>query len=510
MANFAIPFALGNPGIALIAADHALSYAYGGYYAATKILVGLGVTVGLPLTAGFLLSGSPAQQKKKHHQALAEIKRIMPVQYPDKGTMANMSYGSGMPGISNPQFVTSIRGSKSRYGKKRRKNLRNAWYELNKENNWRLTRWQTFADQGFTNGLGPIPCSTWTPFLSDSKHLPCYAFRLTSTVGELKQPSNDTVNIVDPIVPYRLTFDTVPNAYGWLPMNENYIQNYNPGGLVRRWNNDVIEDSGVAPNGALIGFRHMWSRARMTFYAQTNTPTVWTIRLVKFRADLASAGPASQARRSSDNVTINVYPDGIQGVQKEATITDMYDHLFSGGSTHPNMKQRRRNDDGEGYQPYSVLKTEKVFVPAREVTDGTAGVRISHDLFFRNDRHYKTNASYDNVDQGNTVGSYDYYDTADTMTACPMVKPEDEVWLMITNECYTQEFATVDDSFQQASTNVPTFDMVLENKWQWNATDTIRPRTINNPPAEGAALLETTDPTPEVTKETTEPTEATV
>lgn len=383
------------------------------------------------------------------------------------------------------QYIAAVRNSRSKYGKKRRKNLRNAWYELNKGTEKIWSRFQTFRDNGFADAIGPVPC-TLTQQTGGNLRLPFYAFRLSSLpCGYTALQTNTQLT---PIVGYQLVREPPPvppatgdRVYKWQRLDNSVLTNkgFTDSTLVNMY--DVYESRGTSeyPVGAsgaknqnvpdCVGFRHEWSDIRMTMYPQTKLPTDWTVRLVKWKDDLPTYPPSEGWTANGTATTVYSHTYAASG-QRAADVTTMWDSYFGGKFLHPNNINNSVQTD-YGKLPFVLLRTEKFYVPSREQTTADAPARLLHKFFFRNDRQYNSTLNTQTIiENPATVASYNYIDSNKVSSAAvadekpwqssPFTTPGDEVWLVIEAKSF-KEFR--DQAYPKVDAEVPTFDLMIRN-----------------------------------------------
>lgn len=398
-------------------------------------------------------------------------------------------------GVEDEQYVAAIRNCRSRYGKKRRQNLRNAWLELNKDKRTVWSRFQTFKLNGFADALGPFTAA----FVNTGTYvqLPVYCFRLTSfPQARVLGPSN-----IDgaPMVMYALTRSTFGSSnavYTWQRVNSAIVNNERGNGnQVNTW--DVYKADGESKTNVLHGFRHKWTDIKMTFYPQTKLPCDWTVRLVKFKDGLTYY-PPGEVIDSENNPTI-IYNSVGPTAPESADVTMMWDSYFGGKILHPHNTQPV-STSAYGKYPFVPLRTEKVYVPAREQTTNEAPTRVLYKHFFQNDRHYDSRIQSDaRFDNPSTVGSFTYIDEnkidGTKIESSPLAVPQDEVWLMV--EATGYKTSTTDAILGTPTTEYPTFDICMKNCHSYQEGDLGGHVTQYPEP-----LAKIVDPIQEPTKET--------
>lgn len=377
------------------------------------------------------------------------------------------------PSGEDVQYVAAVRNTRSKYGKRRRKNLRNAWIQLENSKQTILSRFQTFRTNGFAEAVGPIPCVYGNYNNDDTKYqaMPLYCFRLSSLpYGQQALPSGSTTALLSPLIGYQLCRQSVTTSnavYYWREIPAPYLQN--PGSATQTNTYDIYKTDGVqndwvsATYPKVHGFRHEWSDIRMTMYPQTGLPTDWQVRLVKWKEELPAYPPSDGFTSAAVRQTVYSAQNAPAG-QRAADVTMMWDKYFGAKILHPHNVQDMTKTE-YGTLPFVPLRTEKFYVPAREQTTSEAPARILHKHFFRNDRHYNT-TSHSNTRENNpaTVASFNYIDEniegENNADYSPFVTPGNEIWLMVESICYKEAA----ESTPPAGAGLPTFDLMIKNK----------------------------------------------
>lgn len=395
--------------------------------------------------------------------------------------------GSGGMNIPDPQFVSQVRNARSKYGRRRRHNLKNAWYELDKNRTYYDWTWQTFKNNGFQSATGPITACYNRSSEGASAVLPAMAFRLSAFPGANVARNN----VAYPELAYRLLQEN-PNVtsgtsfYKWERISSGEVQNNPQGGV--HYNNPLVtkitgQETGLLEN--LQGFRHHWSRCDMTFYPQNNIPTKWHIYLCKWKAD-NNSWPESECRTNTGAlVTEHFHPD--EGT-RNSVLADQWTSYWQGKILHPNNKESRQSNQS-GKLPFNILKHDIIDVPARNSNDQ---IRVLHRLFFRNDRQYKTgkNLALDARAYNNQNGTFNVRVDEDANTFGLFPDPLDQVWLLITCECFTTtDFISLGNIPTNGS--VPTFDIKIRAKCSVLESDRRENSGLNLPGRDDLAFVAT-------------------
>lgn len=421
------------------------------------------------------------------------------------------SYASGSyEQNENPQYVATVRNTKSAYGRKRRRNLRNAWRDIEKSRSTVLSRFQSFPNVGLASAIGTYPLVFEDLTDTVNKEFPCYVFRLTSMPFGKYQPDAATTAIAyQPVVSYRLkSLQTVANGADEYYFSRD-IDSYqlNPGGTGKKNVFQEIERTGDTlslgtQDDGLKSFRHEYSNIKMTLYPQSDLGCTFTVSLCKFKPEFP-AWPYSSAFPQSSTTPIDIYKhsDPIVNSQKQAAVTAMWDKYFSGKLKHPHNTMRTPTGTE---RPFTVLREESFFVPSRDPGDGPS-TRVLKKLFFRNDRSYNSLTPRTGIQEGlgigagNVVGTYQYYQVPVGELGSPMCRPEDEVWLMVTASGFKPRTGP---SPSPANVAYPSFDICIENKHSFLPSDIYEPPVRGTPiiPPTAAEFVEpllvSTDPTP--------------
>lgn len=467
--------------------------------------VGFAINDAYSVLRQFGLSGGGSNRASKRQRTTASVRVA--------GSRTNTMRNSRDIGVSDPQYVASIRNSKSKYGKRRRENLRNAWYELSKSKHRVWSRFQSFLDNGFAESLGPMKCifnqSGTSPsgVPSTNSWLPMYCFRLSS----LPSGHVDTVggNLqVSPTVCYQLRVEgsvgTVNRNYVWQRTNIN-PQLKNTGSETEPKNHYTMTKAlgaDVNPEGIMgrvphvNAFRHEWSSIKMTFYPQTSLPVEWKSMLVKFKEDIPSFPPSEGVVIGPEGTPGSIYtaytgPTSTEVVgDKAAAVTSMWDQYWSGQLLHPHNTDKNHVKTGYGKYPFSVLREERHFLPAREAGTDGAPTRVMHKHFFRNDRQYNSFSANDLRDTNrDTLATYNYMQDkypngVRGQGNSPFTTPGDEIWLIVQARGYKQ-VNTTNELQNELGPTVPSFDFVIKNCHSYNLGD--QRTAFVNPGIEAAA-----------------------
>lgn len=384
-------------------------------------------------------------------------------------------------GGENVQYIAAVRNTDSRYGKKRRKNLRNAWFELLKSRQVTKSRIQAFATNGFAEAIGPFDLR-YNNVPTVNAILPVTIFRLTSFPVAKQANGTSVWQQFQPMCAYRLqrSVEGATDAkYTWNNLNAaGFWPNRGTDTIANTW--DVFQTNGGdmrTPENptALKGFRHDWTSVKMTMYPQTQLPCEFIVRLVKFKPELPD-WPASDGYRAPATVE-SIYSDvGGAAGERISETTMMYDSYFGGKILHPHNTQSVAKSPN-GKLPFKILREERFYLPAREQTNPEAPTRLLHKFFFRNDRHYNTRQSKNIRNQNlQTLANFNYIDENKTSfnasaDCSPFVSPEDEVWLWVEAVSF-KRFETTASDPSQGAPNVPSFDIMMINSHSYTEGDT--------------------------------------
>lgn len=400
------------------------------------------------------------------------------------------------------QYVAAIRNSRSKYGKKRRKNLRNAWRELEKDKTSIWSRYQIFRTNGFAEALGPMPCVMHRAADTASSYMPFYAFRLSSLpIGAQSTPGFNE-RALKTITGYRLVRNPASGSsnpvYYWAKIPNALITNNGaPNNHLNTF--EVTKQTGMGGKGdtylkrvpIVNGFRHEWSDVRMTFYPQTSLPTDWTVRLVKWKDDIPTYPPSAGYVNDNTYTEQKVYEHtNVPSGNRASDVTNMWDSYFGAKFLHPHNTNPSSATE-YGKLPFVPLRTEKFYVPAREQTTTEAPCRLLHKFFFRNDRHYNSATQRKIVNENlNTVGKYTFIDEntrPDADNTSPFVTPGEEIWLTIEARSFKINSTSGEDNAPTAAD--PSFDIMMRSKHSYKNSDVYEPITAEPapPPPPGEA-----------------------
>lgn len=420
-------------------------------------------TADLPLQVAYYGSAVAAAGISSY---LGKRKRDMPRTDLIRDSAMSEATGYGQErNIENVNYDAAIRSSRSRYGKKRRRNLRNAWYELNRSTAKIWSRFQSFSDNGFPGHIGPFPCVKSDTLTKT--YYPMFVFRLSSLPSALFTNGNNNVSLRTPLVAYQLYSN--PNGftnrrYEWERIDNSY--HTNKGSTVSENAYTVVNSTrpstATTSNVFTNRFRHTYSDIALTLYPQQQLPTDYTVRLVKFNEEQTCFPPGEGY--VGQTVTISqdyVQPSFPVGTEQVENTTQQWDRYWAGKLLHPHNRDTCMGSSAYGKLPFIPLRTEKFYLPSLEQTTG-ADTRLLHKFFFRNEREYNSKIVNTIVgDNDATTDSYNFYrnKNAEPTDASPYCTPGDEVWLMID----AVSFKRADVHPVAVGSSYPSFDIVIRN-----------------------------------------------
>lgn len=381
-------------------------------------------------------------------------------------------------GYEDPQFTIGVRNASTRYGRRRRKNLRNAWYEINKEQSQIWSRMQTIFPTGFTAALGPVP-AVYNDGDANNDFFPMYLMNMTSLPSARYNLGGAEYESFYPEVFFQLYRQKSTKNFNWATVPQGYhvssdhiVATGEPG---PRWAWRKVKQVGGELLGqqGLIRYRHKYFSGKFTLYPQNSLGVKWHFAIVKFPAKYDAGPPLRGWGGPTPTPTTDIYvptPDA-----KTISENNMcWESFWSDKLFHPNNKDPAFLREIERKLPFTIMKHEEVFVPARDGTDQP--VRILKDFFWMNDREYNTAQADDMPGVANhPVNDYTKTSGWDTeqfrKMGSPFANPEDICYLAIWCESYN---AVTQEHGFPTSANVPTFDFVFQNKHVFNHDQDIR------------------------------------
>jgi len=381
----------------------------------------------------------------------------------------------------DPNFIVGVRNSKTAYGKRRRRDLKNAWSELDKSRATVVTRYQSFADDGFANGLGThalVYNPTYEPGgvgTGVKQIFPMYAFLLNAYPSCRYTTVGGTANVVfKPRIGWNLR--RLPNVSGTERGTYYWDQELVTANLANHTSSPPNTNSIVALTGWdpadqrwIKGFRHIWSDIRLTFYPRNSLATHVDIYLAKFKEE-DCAFPFSVGCDNAGTDTTVYQHTQLPASEKLQLTAAGWDAHFGGTMTHPH--NTNENPDKTN-RPFKILKHERLFLPARsfEGDDGRPTVRVLKKLFWRNDRRYDTRVPQGTLDtQADLVGSYEHGAATAREQSCPFPRVDDQVFLIIEGAPYGAQGLTPGTAPTPLHIS---FDICMRNKYETRMGDRV-------------------------------------
>lgn len=403
--------------------------------------------------------------------------------------------GNERPG--DAEYVAQYRNQRSTFGRKKRYTLRKIKRELRQHDTQIFSRFQTFKENGFQDGIGGQICS-FVEFQNPAAKegfFPFQIFDVTSLYGGLMHDklSRRADRPTMPIRAYQLGFNVSNqdareyHRYGWLPLNKTVnsaAHNIRPAALIPQSTFDEVnvavptdttrmEGSVNFPLAADLhvprceGFTHCWSDIQMVLYPQTSLPTKWHVALISFPDDLvpnisdsppATAGPPlthfEKSTINNEMITFpNLGPDEAYSVKRSAAQqNEDYDNLdyrwqafWSGKLQNPinrDTSASRGPNATDSRLPFKIIKHESFMQPARDNPQfGGQAQRLIKKLFYRRDWTFppSENASGPQIEQGDALMNLNTIQTANgsyDIHSSPYPKPSEIVYLAVWCEHY--------------------------------------------------------------------------
>lgn len=416
-----------------------------------------------------------------------------------------------MEQFEETDYTETVHHSRTKYGRPMRRNLRNAWKQLNADMKHIYCRYQSIATNGFRDGLGTfrLTYDTFLPNAAISPNVaaaPLWAFELNCLPTGFMQTQDgggNNVLRVTPRVGSRLVLDGT--GYGTWTHDQVDLFERNLSGTVPQPNSYDIVEQDVRPMHH--HYQHNWSDIKLTLYPQKGLPGKIMVSLVKFDPDLYTWPPARGNSFTTEGVAAayshyfyDATGDSATEIEDNRVTWNEYLH---GKALHPNFRRERVN--GVNRRPFTVLRQEVIDMPARDgPSNGT--YRVLKNLFFRNDRVYNVSNTED-VPVSNPIltgwdpGNRQYVGSASVWT-----KNEDRIFLLVEGVPYA---AQTTSPVTSVTDTMMSFDIVIRNKFTIRDSDTAvvvensnQPPTndIIGPPAEELATI-SEEPTTELVAE---------
>lgn len=452
----------------------------------------------------------------------------------DGGTVVTQEYGSkpmdceaGMGATSKPddrQYISIIRSQRNRFGRKKRFTKAVIKHMLTRDQFVVRSRFHTFQDNGYQNGVGGVQITMKEPNANDKcGTFPFMIYDVTSLAGA----AYDTTGLVLPVRQYQLAYSTSNSAlkeyktFGWLPMTR---MNRSASDMLDQTNGAFggravavpVETHGYHPNqrpfqigtGNITylpyaqGFTHNWSNIEMIMYPQSNIPVKWHVALINFpkrllkgdSGECVTAGPPleyySQGGVQASLLSTTAY-DARRTSNSDATdnLDLRWQKFFSGKLFNPiNRDTSAVGADmsmGNGL-PFNIIEHESFMQPARDHPDfaGTAQ-RLIKKLFYRREWEFNPTKGLQAAKQGDALANFATVQTNSNSSAAgsrssAYPNPNEITYLAVWCEHFktTTNGRTLDEeavSFNLGGPDLPSFDLVVNMKHTlstWNVAKT--------------------------------------
>lgn len=373
----------------------------------------------------------------------------------------------------NPQFIAEVRNSYSKYGRPRRRNLRNLWREDDKGTNTVWARQQSFSTDGWPTGIGPAKAVYGTANATYDT-MPFFMWDVTSFPAASYY--NQTLSLQEtarPVMCYQLKRNKVAGDYYFDAINSAYLANGGEHNLPV-WTKTKQRSTGSNPV-IVDSWRHKYARLKLTMYPSASSPVKWNIALIKFPQWPKQVGiPYNQYYNETNTARLDSLKS-YDNVEFFSGITKQWDKFFSGKLLHPNAEDKIMQDPDMPVLPFSILKKEEMYQPSESVTS-TVPVRLLKTFYFHNDREYRSALDYNLTATSGPGDGYQFpIQTAVSQQVCsPWAPPADRVYIAV----WCESFITVSNADPPTAASLPQFDWVIESKWSWKSPNL---RSVGNP-----------------------------
>lgn len=437
------------------------------------------------------------------------------------------SYNSGIKAGQNEQYVSTVRHHSSKFGRKKRYTLKRARREINSEQFQLISRFHTFVNDGFQQGLGGQNLSYTKVTEVAGPGLAVFFPFIIYDVTSLPTAESPYGNGCYPIRGYQLiarnvsagNTDAEIQKFGWVPRlktNQSVSHMIMPSGTAADdWNIAVpVESQGHykhfktmqwasnpnthAPHAQ--GFTHNWSDIKMVMYPQTELPCVWHVALVSFpdsiieRSDadvsagegepLQTAGPQGYYMQSSSaNLPEAKYAtEGYSGQRfgqsnSEKNLDNRWQKFWSGKLLNPinrDISGAGTLNPTDNRLPFKIIKHESFYQPPRDhVAFGGKAQRLIKKLFYRREWTFSSTRSYSQAPQGDAINQYNTVqvrkERATNENSSPFPEPQEKVFLAVWCEHYKAREANVSVIDSSGTVDAPlpefpSFDIVVKMK----------------------------------------------
>lgn len=398
---------------------------------------------------------TPMGQRSAYNLAQMGMEYVASGSAARKRKSAGATYQTTETQLQDVQFTSHVRHNTSKTGRHRPKTLKRLYREAELANRTIKSRFQCLRPGGFEAATGAIP------FIHEAttgirQRLPMFLFRLSSLGEGLYNGANYL-----PAVMYQMEATrggTSQNwRYGFYPLSDFQFANSPEGvqgqGLAtnRYWK--TYDDGEFDTSPSVVRMRHDYTHIEALVYNQADAPCKFRMSLVRFN------GSTFPPQAASDNtLTPALYSPDVDDESKEVS-DEAWRRFWQRKLVSPITPFDVASKDKSIPSPFTVIKQHEFFQPSRTATDGPLRYKLDH--FFRNDHEYVTGVSKDAATVGSasagTNPSFQVNKPEDM--SCPVVPPEEEIWLM----CYADQFTQKTYGIQ-ARADCPTMDIVIRSK----------------------------------------------
>lgn len=397
---------------------------------------------------------------------------------------------------SNEQYVSVIRHSRDRFGRKKRISKKYMVKKM-KENDVKLrSLFQQCEPGSFTAGFGTIglPNVESQAPAGAMQLLPVQLWDITSLPQAMYSAVDPTSHTAVsykamPLRHHVLTAENSASVSGIKAKNFRWVT-VNAGKTAKVTNVDgpelppaTVTDNKWFPNAK--AFKHDWTHVKLCFHAANGFPCRYHMALVTFPTVNGQYwGPDQAYLEPTDTISYQrIAKYGLSNNTVNSNETYMSDQAWnmwlSGRLKHPLLAHNvfdNADDVKHIPQPFKILKHKSFYLPAQDHPEfsGTGGIRVLEDFFYEKDWHYTitendlgvTRATLlNNLTHENQPTAYDTY-----TSSSPFAPQSPTVYLMVWAEHYKSRISS-DQTIQQIQkgtvlhdSNDPTLDIVLRMK----------------------------------------------
>lgn len=454
-------------------------------------------------------------------QALQGITQSIETSFPGAPPPMPREIKSGYGNAAKPedaQFVSVVRHHSSTFGKRKRYTIKKIKHELRESDILLKSRFQTFQDNGFQNGLGGRNLNLAVPILdAQAGAFPFHIWDVTSLASGVE---SSFLSAALPVRGYQLMFNTTNASakeyvrYGWLPMDhaQNSVGVNFPLTAGNMGNSNIainVEKTGELGNTLTFpsstmkapyasGFKHDWSDIRLILYPQEDLPVKWHIALISFPDNLVNNETTTndQLILSSAGPPQTYYYNSTDTNDRTATTYDA--RRTTNGAGHDNLDYRwqkfwsgrlqnpiNRDEAGVGTLnpsdaslPFKIIEHEAFYQPARDNPSfGGTAQRLIKKLFYRRGWQFPPSSGIAQQElNGDAMMNLDTVQLHNTQslvrTSSPFPSQSEAVYLAIWCESYKTRSGTAytmteykDQAFENLTNgSFPSYDLVVRMK----------------------------------------------